>query len=717
MDKNKYIEQETLKLIKFWSSFALIAGALIIILLSILDYFVTPDNFSQFLFYRLTCAFLMAILYLINKQTKGKYFQYAIIILAGILTSATVEIMILSFGGYQSTYYAGIMITTIFILGVIPIPFILSLVVVFVAYAIYLFPILLLDNITNLQIFINNNSFLLATFTIALIWRLLSQKSLNNELSLQYELDKDKRELETYSTQLEQLVQERTKELTISEKWHRSIFDNATEGVMVLDKNGMIINVNKKACEIHGFDKDALMGVNIELLEVKGDREDNKERMSRILNGESLIYEIEHYRKDGDKILLEVSSKGIDIEGETYIQSFSRDITEKKKIQAQLMHSQKMDSVGALAGGIAHNFNNILTAILGNAELLQEYSDLDDTSKQRVRNIESSARKAGVMVSKLLSFSRRETHEVVPLNLHDLINDAVRLFEGVLDKKIGIKMELCNAVPIIEGDPNQLEQVIMNLMVNARDAMPDGGLITITTHAIEVKRDRFDLPDYIVPGNYVVLTISDTGYGIPEELINKIFDPFFTTKEKGKGTGLGLAMVYGIIKDHKGYISVRTVIDKGSSFDIYLPVSGKITQKSLKPYLFSVEGNENILVVDDDKDVLNFIKEILETHGYTVLPANNSLTAVDTFKNLSSKIQLVITDVMMPLMEGNELIKILKTIKPGIKIIAVSGYSSEGINKENMEIDVFIKKPFQGSDMLSTVRRLLDTGIRKSPLY
>ncbi|NWF75598.1 MAG: PAS domain S-box protein, partial [Nitrospirae bacterium] len=538
------------------------------------------------------------------------------------------------------------------------------------------------------------------------------------ELSLQYELNQEKQKLEQYSSHLEELVKERTKELSISEKWHRSIFDNATDGIIVLDKNGIIVNVNKKACELHGFERDALIGVNISLLEVKEENQTLNERLTQILNGASLVYETEHFRKDGEKVLLEVSSNRIEIEGQKYIQSFYRDITEKKKMQEQLMHSQKMESVGVLAGGIAHNFNNILTAILGYSELLLEFSDLDETSKQRVRNIESSARKAGVMVSKLLSFARREPHEVLPLNLNDVVNDSVKLFEGVLNKRIGLKINLSNINPIIDGDPNQLEQVIMNLMVNSKDAMPEGGLISIKTSVLEV--DKSDIQNtlaYIKPGKYALLTISDTGCGIPKAIINKIFDPFFTTKEKNRGTGLGLASVYGIVKDHQGYISVQSELDKGTTFDIYLPISETSVIKIGKPEPISVEGNENILVVDDDRDVLNYIKDILETHGYSVMPANNSLTAIDLFKNFSSKISLVITDIVMPLLEGSDLVKHLREIKPDIKIIVVSGYRDEKIVKDTSIINVFLRKPFESIELLTSVRRLLDIDKRKLPLY
>jgi two-component system cell cycle sensor histidine kinase/response regulator CckA len=717
MDKDKYIQEELSILLRSLFPLLAFAGASTDILLSILDYFVTPENFSKFFIYRLITAFLTMILYFIWKLKKGKIFQHIIVTLGFLITAAMVELMILSFGGHQSIYYVGIGVILAFFLGFLPISIGFAALIAGLLYAIYLIPIIIFDDIVNVRTFINNNIFLITFALGGLTWRYFNQKLLIKKISLEYDLSKDKEQLETYSTQLEDLVQERTKELTVSEQKFRALFDNANDGVIVLDKNGVIVNMNNKFCELHGFDKDVLIGTNFKLLEVEDKKEEKEERFKRILNGEPLVFETEHYRKDGSRILLEVSSKGIEIGGELFIQSLHRDITEKKAIQEQLIHSQKMESVGQLAGGIAHNFNNLLTAILGYAELLQEYSDLDDESKQRVNSIEGSARKAGVLVSKLMSFSRREAFEILPLNLNDVINDSVKLLEGVLDKRIGLKTTLGN-IPTIEGDPNQLEQVIMNLMVNARDAMPDGGLISIKTSVIEIERDRFNMPaSYIMPGSYVLLTVSDTGCGIPKEIINKIFDPFFTTKEKGKGTGLGLATVYGIVKDHKGYVTVQSEVDKGTIFEVYFPVSGKAAFKPMKQKLFSVSGHENILLVDDEEEVLNFIRDILETHGYKVIPARNPLAAIDTFKKLSNSIHLVITDIVMPLMQGKELIQNLKTIKPDIKIVAISGYSDEKISRDNTIIDEFIKKPFEVYQLLSSVRRVLDTGIKEIPPY
>lgn len=587
--KEKYIQHELSLHIHSIGSVLVLVGAGVTLLLSILDYFVTPENFTLFFTYRLIAATLLIALGVIFRLTKSVFLKTLIIIIAALIPAAMVELMIFHFGGHQSIYYVGIIIIYIFILGFLPTSFNTTLLVATSIYAIYLLPLLFFDTITNTRVFINNNVFIISSALIVLVWRHINYKLLVKNLSLQYDLAQDKNQLEIYSQQLEKLVQERTKELSVSEKWHRSIFDNATDGIIVLDRNGVIVNANQRACEITGFDRDTLIGTNVELIEGRENKAVHRERMSRILDSESLIYEINTFRENGGKVVVEVSSRAIGIAGEQYILSFYRDVTEKKSIQEQLIHSQKMESIGILAGGIAHNFNNILTAILGYAELLLEFSKLDDDSKQKVRNIENSARKASIMIAQMLKFARREPHEVLTLNLHDVINDTVKLFEGASNKKIKLSVNLDKDTHIIKGDPNQIEQVIMNLLVNAKDAMPDGGLITISTRFLNYEDDRLPIPipPYIAPGRYVVLSVTDTGCGIPQEVMNNIFDPFFTTKNRGKGTGLGLATVYGIVKDHKGYIHVHSDIAKGTTFDIYLPaIEGGVKK-------FSMKGNRN----------------------------------------------------------------------------------------------------------------------------
>ncbi|HWR58765.1 MAG TPA: PAS domain S-box protein, partial [Thermodesulfovibrionales bacterium] len=563
---------------------------------------------------------------------------------------------------------------------------------------------------SNPRVFINNNVFLIASAMTGLAWRFYNYNLLIRKLSLEYDLSQDKEQLARYSTQLEQLVEERTRELNKSELMLRSLFDNANDGIVIMDRNGIILDVNQKACEIHGFDRDALIGTNIELLEPEENKQLFRDRRARILSGGSLLFETQHYRRDGSRVSLEISSKAIEVEGNLLIQSFHRDVTDRKRLQEQLFQSQKMESIGVLAGGIAHDFNNILSAILGHAELLHEFSNLDSDGKQKVTIIENSARKAGQMISKLLSFARQGSFESVPLNLNEVIKDTVELIERMMMKrKIDIKIDLDGNILPINGDSNQLEQVIMNLVVNGADAMPDGGLVTISTGMETFEKDAIPVHPLLAPGKYVSLKISDTGTGIPDEIKDRIFDPFFTTKKAGKGTGLGLAMVYGIVKEHKGVINLKTQLGKGTTFEIYLPVSDKDVSITGKPLLYSMAGREKILVIDDENDILSFMKEVLESQGYRVIVTDNPIYALDMFRQISDDIDLVITDIVMPLVNGRDLIKSFKTIKPSVRMIAISGYEIWNIGKKDKDVDAYIRKPFEGIYLLSVVRRVLDS--------
>lgn len=583
--KERYIESQVAKLTQSWINSILILGAVLFMLLGIMDFFATPENFNKFIVYRVIISLLLILLYFLNRHKININYQYTIIMIGTALSALTIEMMILSFGGHKSSYYAGMNLLIICVLGFVPFRLPFTLLGITIVYSIYLFPILLFDKITDWPYFISSNAFMISTFTIALVWRLLSQKSMIGELALQYNLDNEKHKLEEYSLHLADLVQERTRELGRSEIMLKTLFENANDGIMIMDRNGTILNVNQKASEIHGFDRDALIGTNIELLEVEGNKRLFRERMERILNGESLLIETQHYRRDGSKISLEVSTRAVEVEGNILIQSFHRDITEKKQLHAQLFQSQKMESIGVLAGGIAHNFNNILTGILGHVELMHMNSELDEKIIKRLNVIENSARKASDIISKLLRFARKGNYETMSCNLNDIVSNTVELIEKGIDKKISIRVELDNNIPLIEIDINQMEQVIMNLIVNAQDAMLDGGLILIKTGCVEVKKDVTALPQYIQEGRYVQMRISDTGCGIPDGIINKIFEPFFTTKEQGKGTGLGLSMVYGTIKEHRGYITVESKINEGSTFDIYIPAPEKFVPLSRKNLL------------------------------------------------------------------------------------------------------------------------------------
>ncbi len=704
--KNQYIKEASDKLIQSFIATLLLVAGIGILVLSVLDYWVTPENFEKFLKYRVVAASIYFTLYFC--YWKIKKFHSFFLVSAAVVVSGMVELMILSFGGHQSPYYAGLIIVFIFLFGLAPISARLSSLVAALIYLIYVVPILLFDSISNVRIFVNNNIFLLATMAGGILWRNYNHKLLIRNLMLQYDLEEQKKQLQIYNFQLEAMVDDRTKELRKSNQWHQALFENATDGVVVLDKDGIIMNANQRACEMHGFSKEALIGAHSSLLEVDENRGAIQERLDRMLKGEALFYETVHFRKDGTRVFLEVSSKAIPIYDEIFIQSFLRDITEKKKIQEHLFQAQKMDSIGMLASGIAHDFNNVLTAILGYTDLIRKDVGANEKVLGRLSVIENAGRKAGRMVSQLLGFSRKGEIEVVPFQLNDIVRDTVKLLERVIDKRIVVRLRLSESLPQIAGDMNQIEQVLMNFMVNARDAMPYGGVITIASSAIDAVPGAAGVPPYIPAGRYIVLSVTDTGIGIPEEIQRKIFEPFFTTKERGKGTGLGLAMVYGVITEHKGFITVQSKINQGTTFTIYLPAASRRVASA--PHRPGIPGRsqETILLVDDDEDILHFVKEELERNGYRVIATTNPMHAIDAYAKMHRDIALVITDVVMPLLDGRELMKRVAEIDSMARFLTISGYSRYSEQGDDISPDVFLNKPFDPQELLAAVRRILD---------
>ncbi len=571
-EKEKYIKDQIEILTQSWISKSGFIGAVFFLILAVLDYFVTPENFKLFLGYRFAIAGILTLLAFINNLKRNIFFQNVIIITGVTLSALTIELMILANGGHTSPYYVGMSLLIIAVLGLIPLNFKLTILVTFVIYLVYLIPILILDTLSEPMTFFMNNFFMCSILMLGFVLRFLSQRNIESEISLQFDLDQEKRKLRQYSTQLEELVAERTKELEISEQRYRELFDSANDGIVVFDEQGVVLDVNRQFCAMYGFDKGSLIGANLDLLEMEANQDDRKERLKRILNGEALVFETWHCKKNGDKIIVEVSSKAIEIRGELYVQSFHRDITDKKRLLEQLFQAQKMESIGILAGGIAHDFNNFLSAILGHAELLSMNEDLDPTARRGVQTIESSARKAGQIVSRLLSFARKGKFNALPLNFNDVLRDAVELLERVMKKKKAVlKLEMSDNIPIVKGDSTQLEQVIMNLVMNAADAMPEGGDITLSTSLKNVAKNDVSIHPLLPPGKYVCLRVSDTGSGIPDEIRDNIFDPFFTTKGPGKGTGLGLAIIYGIVREHNGVITVASLLGRGTEFNVYLP--------------------------------------------------------------------------------------------------------------------------------------------------
>ncbi len=386
------------------------------------------------------------------------------------------------------------------------------------------------------------------------------------------------------------------------------------------------------------------------------------------------------------------------------------EITEREKIEQQLLQSQKMESIGLLAGGVAHEFNNLLTGIYGYGEMLRDDIPEDNEIQETVGHILTATERAADLTRSLLAFSRKQVMNRKPVVIDTIIDNAGKFIRRVIGEDIQFRtIHTCKELLVLV-DTGQIEQVLMNLAVNARDAMPHGGCLTISTSGMEVREGSEALYDLSAPGKYAKLTIEDTGTGIDELSKERIFEPFYTTKEVGKGTGLGLSIVYGIIKQHEGSILVNSEPGKGTSFDIYLPLSVRCEAEEKAEISTTVVGGTETLLIAEDEAIVKFsMKKILEKSGYSVFAASDGEEAVALFRE-HDDISLVLSDVVMPGKKGKELLSEIRMIKPAVKIIFISGYTADvmhqkGIFEEGMD---FIAKPVSKNDLLRKIREVLD---------
>lgn len=389
-----------------------------------------------------------------------------------------------------------------------------------------------------------------------------------------------------------------------------------------------------------------------------------------------------------------------------------RDITEHRKLEAQLIQAQKMEAVGILAGGIAHDFNNILTAIIGYANLTQKALKKDDPLFNHIQKILDSSQRAASLTRSLLAFGRKQTMNPVVIDLNEIVTTFQKFLRPILREDIELKIATSEEAIAVFADRAQIEQLLMNLATNARDAMPDGGTIIIKTAKVKPYNDFSATPGSDTLKNYALLSVADTGIGIEKSLHQKIFDPFFTTKEVGKGTGLGLAMVYGIVKKHSGFIDVDSEPGKGATFNIYLPLVQTAEAKAAgMPQIKDVQGgSETVLLAEDDPTLLTLAETVLSNFGYRVITATNGKDAVEKFVRNQKKIRLVILDGIMPQMNGKDAYLKIKALMPDIKAIFMSGYAEDVFTKNGnlMHDVVFLQKPVTPADLAVKVREVLD---------
>jgi len=422
--------------------------------------------------------------------------------------------------------------------------------------------------------------------------------------------------------------------------------------------------------------------------------------------------ELTAMRKDGREFPVELAVAPIRVGDEWSFSAFLRDITERKQLQQQLIQSQKMEAVGRLAGGVAHDFNNLLTAIIGYAELLNEGLPEGSAAREDVEQIRKASQRAAALTRQLLAFSRQQVLQPIVLNLNELVEDIEKMLRRLIGEDVQLRTTLAKDMGNVRADPGQLEQVILNLVVNARDAMPTGGKVTIETQNAELSEEYAEGHLPVVPGAYVMLAVSDTGTGMDAQTRGRIFEPFFTTKEKGKGTGLGLSTVYGIVKQSGGYIWAYSEPGRGTTFKVYLPhVDAPVEAIAPPPQPGgTLAGTETVLLAEDDDLLRPLARGLLQKLGYTVLDAGSAEEALALARAHAAPIHLLVADVVMPGESGRQLARRLAELRPDMRVLYTSGYTDDAIVHHGMlEPGLnYLQKPFTPAALARKVREVLD---------
>ncbi|MBN1625048.1 MAG: PAS domain S-box protein [Deltaproteobacteria bacterium] len=506
-----------------------------------------------------------------------------------------------------------------------------------------------------------------------------------------------------------------------SEEKYRSLVDNIQQDTIYrADLNGDLTFVSASGMRLLGYDSmEEIIGLNISR-DFYFDPEERSLLINELKkNGRVTHYEVTLKRKDGSPVFVSTNSHlYYDKEGNIRgVEGIFTDITERKhaeearrKLERQLVHSQKMDAIGQLAGGVAHDINNILMGIQGNISLMLMGQDAGHPNYQRLIQMEEHIKRGSNLTRQLLGFAREGKYEVKTLSINDLIMKSAQLYLNTR-KEIKAEFKLSDEVHPVEADPGQMEQAFLNIYINAGHAMPKGGTILIQTRNIKLQKGNIEVSD-LKEGDYVEISITDTGTGMDKETLDKIFDPFFTTKSERGGTGLGLASVYGIIRNHGGAVNVFSELGQGSTFYIYLPSSKKKIQQAEEPRVKTLcPGSGSILLVDDELMILETASDMLTMLGYSVYRAASGQEAISVYRENQGKIDLVILDMILPGTTGAQVLNILKDINPDIKVILSSGYGLQGEIQKLMGIGCcgFIQKPYDFTDLSTIVHQVINS--------
>ena len=522
--------------------------------------------------------------------------------------------------------------------------------------------------------------------------------------------------LAVYWIATQQIVSERARTdeaLWESGERFRTLFEESNDAVFIVDLDGAITDVNRTACRMLGCTKDELVHTSISSLHPKGNLPLAERALAAMGEGKAAIFESLLKKADGSLIDVEASARVTGIQ-DGMVQGVFRDITERKQIEDRMRQAEKMQAIGQLAGGIAHDFNNLLMGILGEANMLKLEAEAGSTVADAAAAIEEAAARAAELTSQLLGFARRGKHQVVPVDLHRTIHEAVGLLQRTLGEQVRIELDLRAQRSTVRGDPVQMQQVVMNLAINARDAMPKGGTLTLITTTMDVDSASLQSHPTLTPGEYLKVTVTDTGCGIPAEHVPRVFEPFFTTKEQGKGTGMGLATVYGIVENHGGSIAVDSEEEHGTRFTVLLPCARE--QEIAKPDVEPPapppaiqEGKGHILLVDDEDIVLRSVNRMLTKLGYRATAVSSGAEAIALYEADGACIDLVIIDVGMPEMDGRECFQRIRQLDADAKILLSSGYDldDEARSLAAEGVAGFVQKPYRMTELGDAVADVL----------
>ena len=499
-----------------------------------------------------------------------------------------------------------------------------------------------------------------------------------------------------------------------SEKRYRIIFEGAAEGILVTDiETRRHRYCNPALCEMLGYTEEEFTGLGVTDIHPKESLDHVlAEFDAQVRDGRPLALNIPCLRKDGSVVFADVQATSAVIDGLECNVGFFTDVTKRRHIEAQLRQAQKMEAVGTLAGGIAHDFNNMLNVIMGYGNMVADTLEAGNPAKEDMNEVLIAADRAADLTRRLLVFSRKDIVTMRPVDINEIILGLKKMLGRIIRESIEFNLELTDMPLTVLADAGQIEQVLINLAVNSKDAMREGGRLTISTGLLELNDEYVAAYGYGKPGQYALITVADTGQGMDAETQKKLFEPFFTTKEIGEGTGLGLAISYEIIKKHSGYTNVYSELGQGTVFKIYLPLSEEAAslEKEKEVAAPVKHGNETVLVAEDDASLRKLVTIVLESFGYSVIAAVDGEDAIAKFMENRNQISIVMLDMIMPKKNGKEVGEAIRKVSAGVKILFSSGYTMDIIKgKELAEAGSdFIHKPFTPKDLLIKVREVLD---------